>query len=98
MWGVITRRIDWFKLIGSAVTSGPWERLGVLTTQGGKPSQADTVIGVELSASWVVCEQRRLLPDPVLLWRLSAAVMLKREPGKAAEGAGGHGGWGSHMS
>jgi hypothetical protein len=48
---VIKRGTDEFKLIGSAVTCGPWERLGVLTTQGGKIQAGDTVIDSELSSS-----------------------------------------------
>lgn len=67
MWGVIKRGMGWFKLIGSAVTSGSRERWGVLTTQDGKASQADTVIGGELSSSWVVREQSPFLPAPELL-------------------------------
>lgn len=49
--GVIKRGTGWFKLIGSAVTSGPQERLGVLTTQSRKPSQAGAVIGGRLGPS-----------------------------------------------
>lgn len=49
--GVIKRGTGCFKLIGSAVTSGPQERLGVLTTQSRKPSQAGTGIGGQRGTS-----------------------------------------------
>lgn len=67
VWGVIKRGMRWFKLIGSAVASGPRERLGVLTAQDRRASQADAVIGGELSASWVVREHSPFPPAQAVL-------------------------------
>lgn len=64
--GVIKRGTGCFKLIGSAVTSGPQERLGVLTTQSRKPSQAGTGIGGQRGTSGR--SGSRALPPPERLW------------------------------
>lgn len=107
MRGVIKRGMGWFKLIGSAVTSGPRERLGVLTTQDRKPSQADTVIGGELSTSWVVHEQSPFLPSPepfsevCLLLPIWGGNLENQSKGLQTRGAAGNeggsqGGCGSH--
>ena len=62
--GVIKCGTDRLRLIGSAVTPGPRERLGVLTPPGVESSQADTVIGGELGASCVAQQQCQCLLPP----------------------------------